>query len=112
MQEGSATGDSGDSGSIPREIAEYAAPLTDATDGSPEQIEHAFALATYFYTVGHLGTEEEQRASLELAAADVAPEEPARSRFFAMAEAMLERHREMFPNSKLRRADPRTLLGG
>lgn len=114
MQEGRVGGNAAgdmDPGDLPRQIAEYAEPLTDATDGSPEQIERAFALATYFYTVGHLATEEAQRESLEQAAADVAPEEPARSRFLAMADAMLARHREMFPNARLRRADPRTLIG-
>jgi uncharacterized protein YecA (UPF0149 family) len=84
-------------GAIGKALAAFAQPLIDETDGSPEEIEKAFAVSTLCYNLALLPLAERETSINEmrpnLAVSDAEFEDFRRS----LIDPMIRRHEEMFP---------------
>ncbi len=84
-------------GTLAKALAEYAQPLIDQTDGSPEQLERALMFAQICFNLALLPEDEreksieESQATLKLNDADFAAFKR------VVIRPMIDRHREMFP---------------
>jgi hypothetical protein len=85
-------------GAMADAISNYAKPLTDATDGSLEELRKAMTLATLFWNLALL-----PEAAREDALADLRPtlnmdDDEFQDFRHSVFEPMIVRHREMFPS--------------
>ena len=79
------------------DIADYAEPLLDATDGSPEQVQRAMSMATVFWNLAIVKEDAERRSRLDEIVAKTFDTEDEREQFRSLARDMIERQRSMFP---------------
>lgn len=84
-------------GGIAKALASYAAPLLEATDGSPEQVHEAFALTELCWNLAMEPDDGEREAELARAMSKLGISEEMSPAFRATVSDMIERHRQMFP---------------
>jgi hypothetical protein len=78
-----------------KDLAEYAAPLTDATGGSKQEVLRATALAQGFWDIALLRDPAARARAIEEMGAHITEEN--RKDFLEIAGMMVERHERMFP---------------
>jgi uncharacterized protein YecA (UPF0149 family) len=89
-------------GAIGEALLEYMRPLTDATDGSPEELEKALALGQLCFNLGQMDQDsrsdhlEKLRESMGLSVEEYA------EFFVNLILPMMIRHEEMFPRKKMK----------
>ena len=89
-------------GAIAEALMEYMRPLTDATDGSPEELEKALALGQLCFNLGQMDQDsrsdhlEKLRESMGLSVEEYA------DFYVNLFLPMMVRHEEMFPRKKMK----------
>jgi hypothetical protein len=101
-------------GAIADAIATYAKPLLDQTDGSPEQLNKAFALAQLCWNLAILPEEGRDGALAEMRLNLKMSDDEFEAFRCSIVVPMIRRHEEMFPHiHRLGSRQPsRTPLGG
>jgi hypothetical protein len=85
-----------------QQMMDFAQPLIDQSDGSTDALNKALSIAMIFWNLALTPEQEREQALVEIMAGMSAGEsDDVRSAFQAMAETMIERHREMFPELHL-----------
>lgn len=79
------------------DIADFAAPFVDATDGSPAEVQRALNLAMFCWNLAVVRDDHEREEHLNDFLAKAFKDDEVREHFRDMANAMVERHRMMFP---------------
>jgi SEC-C motif len=79
-----------------QEFLDFAQPLLDSTDGSKAETQRALTLAQFLWNVAVTRETEKREAMLEELLRDITPDTE-REEFAAIVRAMLQRHRELFP---------------
>jgi len=79
------------------DMADFAAPLLDATDGSAEQIQQALHLAMAFWNLAIVGDDDERQHAIDEIMTKAFDAGEQREHFEALAADMIERHHTMFP---------------
>lgn len=91
-------------GAIAEALVAYAQPLIDETDGSMEQMEHAFALSQLCFNLAQLPEETREQAIGEMRESIEMDDEEFEDFRLTILVPMIKRHREMFPGMAGRRA--------
>jgi len=78
-------------------MADFAAPLLDASDGSAEQVQRALDMAMAFWNLAIIEDDAQRTRVLSDIATKLFDTEDERARFRSLAAEMIERHRTMFP---------------
>jgi hypothetical protein len=86
------------------DIAEFAAPLLDATDGSATQVQRALDMAMAFWNLAIIKDEAERHRALDGIVTKAFDTDDEREQFRSIATDMVERHRMMFPEMHEARA--------
>ena len=84
-------------GAIAEGFASFARPLIDQTDGSPEQLNKAFAIAQLCYNLAILPEEKRDKSLSEMQHALAMDDEELESLRHSIVLPMIRRHEEMFP---------------
>ena len=79
------------------DIADFASPLLDATDGSAEQRQRALDMTMAFWNLAVIKDDRERERALDALTESFEAEEE-RLQFKSLAADMIERHRLMFPD--------------
>ena len=88
-------------GAIAEAFAAFAQPLIDQTDGSPEQVEKAFALSQVCYNLALFPEESRQTTLSELQQSLKMDDEEFGEFRRELIDPMVLRHQAMFPNMAL-----------
>jgi SEC-C motif len=81
-----------------RQMMDFAQPLIDQSDGSIDALNKALSIAMIFWNLAIMPEQEREQALVEIMAEmSVSESEGVQSAFQALAETMIERHRQMFP---------------
>ncbi len=89
-------------GAIADALVAYAQPLIDATDGSDEQIQRAFALSTLCYNLALIPEESRERAIDEMKISLKMGDEEFEAFRRTVITPMLQRHQTMFARPQRR----------
>ncbi len=89
-------------GAMADALVAYAQPLLDATDGSDEQIQRAFALSTLCYNLALIPEESRERAIDDMKISLKMGDEEFEAFRRTVITPMLQRHQTMFANTQRR----------
>lgn len=87
-----------------RQMMDYAAPLLDNADGPDlKSLNKALTMGTYFWNLALAPEDEREREIARMAAGFDEADTEARAAWQAMAQMMIARHQQMFPEMHVRK---------